>query len=1101
MISSLIAGRALLISTAVTVLCLATLHQASSPTQAQTLTERQILEAFYDATDGTNWTNSTNWKTAADLGAWYGVTTDTDGRVTRLELRSKKLAGSLPSSLGQLSYLERLYLHDNELTGEIPSELGNLANLLTLGLSNNRLTGEIPSELGNLTSMTHLELAHNEITGPIPPELGNLESLLLLQLHNNQLTGSIPPELGRLSELIWLRLWDNELTGPIPSELGDVTNLQQLDIHHNRLTGAIPPELGNLADMVGLYLHNNRLTGTIPPELGRLTKMTHLIIWNNRLTGSIPPELGNLTSLVGLSLGGNELTGSIPPELGDIGTSLTHLVIGNSNLRGSIPSELSKLTSLQELTLSSNQLSGGIPSWLSSLTQLTRLHLHNNELTGEIPADLNSIAGLTILRIEDNALSGALPDLSGLTALTRLGLGGNEFDFSWSTFETGGELPLDSGTALTHLYLHDSGLEGSIPVWLASHIGLQYLYLHDNELTGELPDFDALTALTRLGLGGNDLDLSWSTFESDDHLNLSTRDNLLVLYLHESSLSGSIPSWLDNHTRMWRLHLHGNDLDGGWEALEAMTNLNELTMPRDAVSAPGLRVWLRARPNFLAFPDGSSPTASDAVMSRVAWRRVALDAEDVHVPPHPRIERVVDPIEESAVDIAVQHRGANGDALGGELSIPAVVCLPVPSTHADRELRLLRHDGSASKYLNLATTIESTRHHDGSGWMYLEPSDVPSGYDPGSGNVAVCGLTDSFSRFVAAEVEVVSGVSSAGGYGLISRIEPTIRSVTVSQGDELRLSFDVYGRQDILDNGLADGHMFIWNDDGAGGAFEAADHPNTIIYTAPTAHGGYTLTATSPDGACMAGEDFEERCSAKFTIIVRRSSAVLDQRPAPKNPVGVIPSVLVDAEGRQYEVLTPEEGGTFDGGGITLSADPGVVPNGEIVGVRIDVAGSASNIGETGQRYTLAGQWYHVIAVDADGALVSSYTLEAPLRVCLPLPPVLRSNIADIAMVASNTDDSLTILSGSVRIATSGTQVCAGLSTLPATVAVGHRGSPADLPTPTASPDEVETPDTGGTAPINGALLLPLIIGAAFILVGAALLRHRRSAKRIAFSR
>ena len=61
------------------------------------------LEAFYDATGGSNWTNSTNWKTSAPLWQWHGVETDTDGRrVTRLDLASNDLTRSDPARTGTL---------------------------------------------------------------------------------------------------------------------------------------------------------------------------------------------------------------------------------------------------------------------------------------------------------------------------------------------------------------------------------------------------------------------------------------------------------------------------------------------------------------------------------------------------------------------------------------------------------------------------------------------------------------------------------------------------------------------------------------------------------------------------------------------------------------------------------------------------------------------------------------------------------------------------------------------------------------------------------------------------------------------------------------
>ena len=47
--------------------------------------ERAALVAIYDATDGDNWTDNTNWKTEEPVGEWYGVTVE-NGVVTGLEL-------------------------------------------------------------------------------------------------------------------------------------------------------------------------------------------------------------------------------------------------------------------------------------------------------------------------------------------------------------------------------------------------------------------------------------------------------------------------------------------------------------------------------------------------------------------------------------------------------------------------------------------------------------------------------------------------------------------------------------------------------------------------------------------------------------------------------------------------------------------------------------------------------------------------------------------------------------------------------------------------------------------------------------------------------
>ena len=81
--------------------------------------DRDILIALYNATDGPNWVNNENWLTDAPIGDWYGVDTDASGRVVRLDLS------------GQLDQQTREW-DTHGLAGSIPLELGGLASLETL---------------------------------------------------------------------------------------------------------------------------------------------------------------------------------------------------------------------------------------------------------------------------------------------------------------------------------------------------------------------------------------------------------------------------------------------------------------------------------------------------------------------------------------------------------------------------------------------------------------------------------------------------------------------------------------------------------------------------------------------------------------------------------------------------------------------------------------------------------------------------------------------------------------------------------------------------------------------------------------------------------
>ena len=71
---------------------------------------------------GESWTDATNWLNPDSLATWHGVTIDTGGRVTRLELADNGLAGDLPEPVFYLTALTVLNLADNgNLGGALPS--------------------------------------------------------------------------------------------------------------------------------------------------------------------------------------------------------------------------------------------------------------------------------------------------------------------------------------------------------------------------------------------------------------------------------------------------------------------------------------------------------------------------------------------------------------------------------------------------------------------------------------------------------------------------------------------------------------------------------------------------------------------------------------------------------------------------------------------------------------------------------------------------------------------------------------------------------------------------------------------------------------------
>ena len=215
--------------------------------------------ALYNSTAGWGWKDHTNWSTSEPLSEWFGVSVDSDGRITRLELKDNGLKGGIPSELGSLSGLSRLDLQGNELSGSIPSELGRLLRLDSLNLSENALSGSIPSELGGLANLRALNLSANSLSGMIPSELGDLERLASLNL------------------------MENALSGPIPTELANLQRLDGLYLLGNRLTGAIPSELGSLAELTRLWIADNDLAGPLPVTLAHLTKLEQFLAYGNEV--------------------------------------------------------------------------------------------------------------------------------------------------------------------------------------------------------------------------------------------------------------------------------------------------------------------------------------------------------------------------------------------------------------------------------------------------------------------------------------------------------------------------------------------------------------------------------------------------------------------------------------------------------------------------------------------------------------------------------------------------------------------------------------------------------------------------------------------------
>ena len=347
----------------------------------------------------------------------------------------------------------------------------------------------------------------------------------------------------------------------------------------------------------------------------------------------------------------------------------------------------------------------------------------------------------------------------------------------------------------------------------------------------------------------------------------------------------------------------------------------------------------------------------------------------------------------------------------------------------------------------------------------------------------------------------------------INSISPEVTEVSLRAGDTVRLAVNIFGLADNADNGIVDQAdsdlIFRWSETSTitGGSFADPNHERRVIYTAPGLPGTYTVMAEAqPDGICRKHHtsDFgitdaeRAECQATFTIRVARAADVAEVPPDPINPGGLPPTSLTDRAGTAYAVFLPVEGGTFTGEGITVSAQPGAVPDLTFVGVAATTAGAVP-APTPGARMTLAGSFFDIDGVTQNGAApVTGYIFDDPISACVPLPAAFRGNVSDVVLVEQKSDGSLGVLATKIRQTSGSLSVCGSLTNLPATVAVAKLGT-VPPPPPEPGPDTGdELPDTGATAPASTWLLWTLLLGATALLLAttAYTTRNRRNTRR-----
>ena len=169
--------------------------------------EKLALIALYNATNGDNWINNTNWLTEVPVKNWNGITVS-GNKVVELDLAYNNLTGTLPSEIGDLEHLEFLSFWENSISGILPTEIGNLTELRVVSFERNNFTGELPDSFKNLSKLNGFWVYGNKFSGAVPEYFTDLEDLIYLDFSYNNFSGKLP-DFSTLPKLWYLNIGTN----------------------------------------------------------------------------------------------------------------------------------------------------------------------------------------------------------------------------------------------------------------------------------------------------------------------------------------------------------------------------------------------------------------------------------------------------------------------------------------------------------------------------------------------------------------------------------------------------------------------------------------------------------------------------------------------------------------------------------------------------------------------------------------------------------------------------------------------------------------------------------------------------------------------------
>ena len=213
-------------------------------------TERDELVALYQGTDGDHWAVNTNWCSDKPLSEWYGITTDSNGKVIAIKLPENRLNGVF--ELSDFPELKEVTC-GNQVYGGNPSAHNQIKEvnfqkcpkLNTVSFAYSLVEKFTTKDCNTLNS---LDVSQNLLTDL---DLSSYPNLAYLRVYKNQLTKL---DLSKNALLRLLFCSDNPLGGLVLSHL---SKLESLDCQNAQLTAL---DLSGLSNLTVLQCDRNPIT-------------------------------------------------------------------------------------------------------------------------------------------------------------------------------------------------------------------------------------------------------------------------------------------------------------------------------------------------------------------------------------------------------------------------------------------------------------------------------------------------------------------------------------------------------------------------------------------------------------------------------------------------------------------------------------------------------------------------------------------------------------------------------------------------------------------------------------------------------------------------